>query len=1020
MPPWTDMKTASVFSLLADMLSVPYDQWLITHLDTSWTIKQAKDWILSRCNLSHGADVPRPRPASPITFATTNYRSRGSGSTASNNEEDDGDEEEEGIGSGEGSLYIEDGDNMSETASAFDIRLPPRSRSFTDYWQSNPQRRSESTASGMSSASGTLQSHSTNYILISFSNAHILEDTMELSSYKLRPYEMLELHPARHPICLHREDLSEYVRPYFEARVRALRNTNKENKSSDGFLGTMVNIGSSGKRTGLGLKIGKQKIALHHSEPGSARDYVRHLGRDEAQSINQSENRDGKKHPEKQKKFKVQWKDRWLVVHEGHISLRDRESIDTTNPIPLNCIVHIRGAEQVHKSGPPPQSNRVICIKYLTRAASPPASVQSTPASARHKDPRPASTPSTRQPSPAPRMRESYHYHRPLPVDQQPRSPLTQHQGMQLSASPPSSFNDCNLSPTRASANSSLSGSLRSRHASNSSSEWTQERDFGMGMNMGMATGMWGMSGAGGTSQSCSTGTSTSASTSRSASVSAGTGDADIEVEEGWEKIDKSKAKEVSGDWLVLEMLDDGALLRILHRHASSPVSSTFLPKTNTIPSNPSVHSISTSSISSKPSVHFPGTPRSPIAFTSPFSSGSPPSSTTDSAWSRPIPLTSGTSGGDYLFGIGYLAPTGAQQYPEWRTRLAYRARKAGVGEISKAKEWIMWGKDVVDSAEGSAREDTETEESTTMRRKRRDTLVTLASIASDGTIGLTDPPPPLLTRPTSVHGREGESESEDETLSDVEWEGWMRDLDRQSSVREEARRRQHKHPMNRTLSSYSSSESLPHRPRALTLTTLTPVSPTASSSNLRSPEMSLMPGHEQHPLGSPVASPTRRRSSTVTAASVGSRLLRKKEKGKEKERDPPPPLPNLPSNFVRATPEKPKLTVALTDPGHSSRPLSAGPQGTSDSIAELPPSEHPVRTAILRHVRSASNMHRSLRGEKERNNIKDQEGPSISTSDTGEATETSTTPSAPTKKRSGLHERLVRGLDSALDFVTT
>ena len=223
---------------------------------------------------------------------------------------------------------------MSEAASAFDLRLPPRSRSFTDYWQGNSQRRSESSASAMSSASGI--SNSTNYILISFSNAHILEDNMDLSSYSLRPYELLELHPARHPICLPREDLSEYVRPYFEARVRALRTTKKENKSSDGFLGTMVNIGSSGKRSGLGLKIGKQKPVLHHSEPGSAGDYARHLGRDEPQGKDQTENRDGKKHQEKQKKFKVQWKDRWLVVHEGKLSLRDREVCCFIDSI-INC-----------------------------------------------------------------------------------------------------------------------------------------------------------------------------------------------------------------------------------------------------------------------------------------------------------------------------------------------------------------------------------------------------------------------------------------------------------------------------------------------------------------------------------------------------------------------------------------------------------------------------------------------------------------------------------------------------------
>lgn len=69
-------------------LSVPYDQWLVTHVDPAWKVKQVKLWILSKCLTSvapspYGNNndqeglvgdeemppVPRYRPASPITFA---------------------------------------------------------------------------------------------------------------------------------------------------------------------------------------------------------------------------------------------------------------------------------------------------------------------------------------------------------------------------------------------------------------------------------------------------------------------------------------------------------------------------------------------------------------------------------------------------------------------------------------------------------------------------------------------------------------------------------------------------------------------------------------------------------------------------------------------------------------------------------------------------------------------------------------------------------------------------------------
>ena len=60
------------------------------------------------------------------------------------------------------------------------------------------------------------------YVLISFSTGTILEDIYSLSRYKLRPYELLEIHRSGTVVLLPREVAVEYVQPYFHARVKAL------------------------------------------------------------------------------------------------------------------------------------------------------------------------------------------------------------------------------------------------------------------------------------------------------------------------------------------------------------------------------------------------------------------------------------------------------------------------------------------------------------------------------------------------------------------------------------------------------------------------------------------------------------------------------------------------------------------------------------------------------------------------------------------------------------------------------
>ena len=61
----------SQLELKHNTTTVPYDQWLVTHVDSSWKAKQVKLWILSKClSVSPVTRPNRGRSPSPITFAS--------------------------------------------------------------------------------------------------------------------------------------------------------------------------------------------------------------------------------------------------------------------------------------------------------------------------------------------------------------------------------------------------------------------------------------------------------------------------------------------------------------------------------------------------------------------------------------------------------------------------------------------------------------------------------------------------------------------------------------------------------------------------------------------------------------------------------------------------------------------------------------------------------------------------------------------------------------------------------------
>ena len=116
------------------------------------------------------------------------------------------------------------------------------------------------------------------YTLLSFSTGQILEDQRSVEYYRLFPHELLELHTHLSIIKLSRELIDDYVKPYFEARVWALRVVVRDD---DGGLG-----------------------ANRPTEGFADPDKERLL---------------------RKRKTKLQWQERWVIIHRDIFQLcKDR------------------------------------------------------------------------------------------------------------------------------------------------------------------------------------------------------------------------------------------------------------------------------------------------------------------------------------------------------------------------------------------------------------------------------------------------------------------------------------------------------------------------------------------------------------------------------------------------------------------------------------------------------------------------------------------------------------------------
>lgn len=267
---------------------------MITHVDTSWKVNDVKLWILSKCNAwgtSNGPQPPRFRPASPVTFSTPSRRSSLDSTSWAGTEEGDDDDWENFASS---SLdYARD--SLGADASGKD------SGTQTFY---HTQRPAAAVAPEHAQASAK-------YTLFSFSSGYILEDEADLSWYRPRAFEMLELHRAGAIVPLPRASPA-YLEPYFEAPVH-------------------VSDRPHGRRTRV------RAVGINASMGG---------GDDVAQPAQGQT---------------VEWKPRWAILRSGVLHLCKDSNAPPSHKFPVSSLLELSGPE---KLGLVKSPSHIICAKF--------------------------------------------------------------------------------------------------------------------------------------------------------------------------------------------------------------------------------------------------------------------------------------------------------------------------------------------------------------------------------------------------------------------------------------------------------------------------------------------------------------------------------------------------------------------------------------------------------------------------------------------------------------------------------
>ncbi|KZT29576.1 hypothetical protein NEOLEDRAFT_1128368 [Neolentinus lepideus HHB14362 ss-1] len=337
---------------------VPYDQWLVTHISTTWKTKQVKQYILSKCLpfstyvRSQAPEPPQPRSLSPITFASVSAsRSRRSLdqrsiTSASAKGDDDGEDEVDEDEDGSDDIFPVDQnkyirpnrDHYHNTAFAND--------------RPSPDNAPPSTKSARQSRSESRLCHHSHFSLLTYSTFHLLEDDYTISWYRLRPYELLEMHLAGAIIRLQRDSLLKYVEPYFECKVKALRVVHKEARPD----------------------VDRER----ENDRGKTKEKESDLTGSQTSSSSSSRLRSTHSHPSAPlplRKSKIEWRERWIVIRHGILRLcKDRNTASSSQAFPLSALRTIRGSEHLQNAANTVPSRgkgeTIVCAKFKQASSS--------------------------------------------------------------------------------------------------------------------------------------------------------------------------------------------------------------------------------------------------------------------------------------------------------------------------------------------------------------------------------------------------------------------------------------------------------------------------------------------------------------------------------------------------------------------------------------------------------------------------------------------------------------------------
>ncbi|GLB40779.1 hypothetical protein LshimejAT787_0806500 [Lyophyllum shimeji] len=269
-------------------------------------------------------------------------------------------------------------------------------------------------------------------------------------------------------------------------------------------------------------------------------------------------------------------------------------------------------------------------------------------------------------------------------------------------------------------------------------------------------------------------------------------------------KLEEEKEKE-KAEWIVLDMGNDPAFssfLRILHRHLSPPMSSSFVTQA---PNFTTVTATSTPTPTPTPTPFpSPVSPRPSGSSVPPFHDrfhyGHPHHPPALAELSRPA--------------VAGPKTLGVLPYPEWRMEVAQRAQRAGMGDIGRAMKWVLWQCNTqleLDLQEVLNRDADDEKTSAEIRRKRRETMslkhrrrstTSHASTITRGSRGKTQaalgalPEPEQSSSSVTVYDSDFSEDtgkmiemSDSEEGSEAEWQGWMADLHRQHQAEAQRKR---------------------------------------------------------------------------------------------------------------------------------------------------------------------------------------------------------------------------------------